>query len=677
MVKSYSYWKKAVKFQYINRRNLLAYYLLPLFWSQRRYMNRVRFSKLTFVSTLIFLVCSCTLYHLNHKGPIEDEVSQLIRSAPSAEMYPDASIINILDDCVVEVLEDGRYKETLHVVFKILKERGKDNGNIEIGYPSRTETAAIIYARTITPEGKVIPLNENAVKVVTPYHGDYKELTFSMPGMTVGSIIDYKVVREEKKPAVEGMFSGRFYFQTYEPTYLCRYKVITPEDMNLKYLVLNPLPGIQLSPKIIPDGNKKVYLWEYKNMPQIIGEQSMPSTDEVAFRILVTTINSWEEFSHLWRKMFAGKAEPDESIKRKVAELTQDLSTSRTKMEAIFDYVKGEIVNSMGTSRFEPENARKVFENKYGDCKDKSTLLISMLRAAGIPAYYVSIPTTKVGSLIKEFPHPSQFDHCIVAVKNEDKYHFIDPVAKNYGFDYLPGSDQNREVLIFDDEKIVFKKTPLANPEENAYYTQQEITIGLDGSIEAEVNDFGLGGREASLRSSFIDSSPLKIKEALEKIVDEISSGAKLLAYTHSDPLNFKERFEVNIKYNAKDYCRKAGDILIFDVPEIWEGCPATGKKERRYPIVVWNNSYSKDEVEFNVPEGYEVHYFPEPVEIRNPYFEFRSSYRQEGDKIFYRGEVTRNALRIAPAEYTSYQNYCFGMEKSFNRSVLFRKKKT
>ncbi len=638
-------------------------------------MRKIPFLKLILPLIFVFLVLSYTFSHLKHEVTIDDEVAQLIRNVPSVESYPDAAIIHILDECIEEVSEDGRCKETIHVVFKILKESGKENGNIEIGYHSHTETASIIYARTITPGGKVIPLNENAVKVVTPYHGDYKELTFSMPGMTVGSIIDYKVVREERKPAIEGTFSSRFYFQTYEPTYFCRYKVITPRDMSLKYLLLNPLPGTQLSPKIIPDGNKKVYLWEYKNIPQIIAEQSMPPEDEVAFRILVTTINSWEEFSHLWRKMLAGKTEPDESIMRKVAELTKALGTSKAKMEVIFDYVKAEIGKSMGTSRFEPENAKKVFENKYGDCKEKSTLLISMLRAAGIPAYYVSIPTIKVGNLIKEFPHPFQFNHCIVAVKNEDKYHFIDPVPKNYRFDYLPGSDRNRNVLIFDDEKIVFDKTPLAKPEENAYYSQSQIKIGLDGSIECEVKNFGFGGEEASLRSFFIKDNPNKIKESLEERVDEISSGAKLLTYTHSDPMNFKERFELNFKYNAQDYCRKAGDILLFDVPKIRKGCPATGKKDRRYPIVIWNNSYSKDEVGFNVPEGYEVYHLPEPMEIKNQYFEFRASYRQEGAKIFYRGELISKALRITPEEYPAYHESCQAMEKSFKRDVLFKAK--
>jgi len=361
-----------------------------------------------------------------------------------------------------------------------------------------------------------------------------------------------------------------------------------------------------------------------------------------------------------------------------VVELTKGLTTSKEKIEAISDYVKGEIryvFIDFGKSGYEPDNAKNVFKNKYGDCKDKSTLLISMLRVAGIPAYYALIPTASVGDLVTDFPYPFQFNHCIVAVQNEGKYNFIDPVAKYYRFDYLPESDRNRGALVFYDKEIAFDKTPLANPEENAYHSQSRVRIGLDGAIECEVKNVGLGSDEASLRSFFIRNGLTKIKESLEERVDQISSGAKLLTYTHSEPLDFKKRFEVTIKYNAQDYCKKAGDILIFDVPEISKGCPATGKKDRKFPIVIWNNSYKIDEVEFNIPEGYQVYYLPEPMEIKNQYFEFRSSYRQEGERIFYQGELVRKAIRITPEESASYQQWCFGMEKTFNRSVLFKKK--
>lgn len=646
-------------------------------------MKKIPFFITTLFSILIFLASSCTFSHLKHGGPLDDELTQLIRNVPPAESYPDAYIISILREKIEEVLEDGRCKGTLHEVFKIIKERGKDYADIKIGYNSRTETASILFARTITPEGKIIPLKKNVIKVITPFekypsYSDYKQLTFSMPGVTIGSVIDYKVVRKERRPVIEGKFSSSYTFQELNPTLLCRYKVITPKDMDLKYLPLNPLSDVQLSPNVIPQGDKKIYLWEYKNIPQIIVEESMPPLDEIAFHILVTTMNSWEEFSRWWRKEIEGKTEPDEAIKRKVAELIKDLSDFKEKIEAIFDYVKREIRYvsiDLGKSGYKPEPAPEVFENKYGDCKDKSTLLISMLKAAGIPSHYVLIPTQGIRNLIKDFPYPFQFDHCIVAIEKERIYHFIDPVAENYRIDYLPSSDQNRDVLIFKDQQTTFGRTPLAKPEENTFHSQQKIKIGADGSIEGEIKDSVSGDTEASWRSFFIDYSPTEIKEAFEKSIDKISPGANLVEYIHSDPLNFKERFVVTTKYYAQGYCIKAGDILLFQVPEIKQDCAATGKKERRYPIIFWTNYYRKDEVEFNISEDYEVYNLPEPVEVINQCFEFRSNYRREDEKIFYQGEFIKKAIRITPEEYLDYHKFCHVMEKSFKRDVLFKKK--
>ena len=120
-------------------------------------MKKIPFLKLILPLIFVFLALSCTLGHLKPELTIDDEVTQLIRNIPPVEFYPDAGIIYILDEDIVEVFEDGRCKETIHVVFKILKDRGKDNGDIEIGYNSRTETASVIYARIITPEGMILP----------------------------------------------------------------------------------------------------------------------------------------------------------------------------------------------------------------------------------------------------------------------------------------------------------------------------------------------------------------------------------------------------------------------------------------------------------------------------------------------------------------------------------------
>ncbi|MDP6178883.1 MAG: hypothetical protein QGG48_03240 [Desulfatiglandales bacterium] len=194
--------------------------------------------------------------------------------------------------------------------------------------------------------------------------------------------------------------------------------------------------------------------------------------------------------------------------------------------------------------------------------------------------------------------------------------------------------------------------------------------------MEVEISSYWKGSQEASFRSFFIYSGPTEIKETLEEVVNDISQGARLLKYSHSDPLDFKKRFEVTLKYHANDYCKKVGDILIFPEPYIRERCSATGKEERRYPILYSSRSYSKNEVEFNIPEGYDVYHLPEPVEIENPYFEYRSSYRKKERKIFYKVEFIEKAVKILAEEYVDYKKFCRMMGNNSERYVLFKKKR-
>jgi len=633
---------------------------------------------------ILFILTSCTIDLLATKRGLDPEVSKLLQTIPPTESYPDADTITLLDEAIQEVFSDGRCHTTAHVVFQIVSERGKHYANCEIGYNSRTETISLVYARTITPEGKIIPLKKNAIKVVTPYskfpnYSNYKELTFSMPAVGLGCVIDYKYVIAQREPTIEGRFANRYFFQWHNPILISRYKVIAPEDMDLRYLLVNPLKDIHQSPTVIRQGGKKVYLWEYRDIPQILDEDYMPPMEEIAFNIVVTTMGSWEDFFGWWRQKIGGKTEPDDIIKDKAVELTGNLSNPRDKIEAIFDYVKRGIRYvsvDLGKSGYEPERAPEVFENKYGDCKDQSTLLISMLKAAGIPSHYVLIPTHDMGNLIKDFPYPFQFDHCIVAAEKGEGYQFLDPTAEYHDFHYLPDDDQNRGVLIFKDHETIFGKTPLAESESNGYFSQQQIDIRSDGSVEVEIKEFCSGTIEAGARSFYGDLSPTEIKEALEGFLGGILLRAELLQYTYTDPLDFKKEFSVHIKCCAPNYCKKAGDILIFQVPMIEESCSGADKEERRYPIVHRANSYNKNGVEFNIPDGYEVYYLPEPVEIKNPHFEYRSSYRREGGKVFYEAEFIQNAGQIPTAEYTNYRKSCHLMEKSCERYVLFREKR-
>jgi hypothetical protein len=223
-----------------------------------------------------FLVSGCTLPLLKHADPVRDEIAQLIQEAPDAEAYPEAPALVIFDQDLIEVFPDGSYTATYRKVIKILAERGKDYGDIRLGFDSRMQQVKVIHAITTTPDGKRIPLKKNAMQIVTPFswypaYTDYKQLTFSMPGIAVGSIIDYEI-QVEGKPHMEGEYSHQTFFQGRSPVLLARARVIMPQDKQLQYRALSPPAGFDPAPAISEAGDHTVYRWEFRDIPQILDE---------------------------------------------------------------------------------------------------------------------------------------------------------------------------------------------------------------------------------------------------------------------------------------------------------------------------------------------------------------------------------------------------------------------
>lgn len=635
-----------------------------------------------FLSLIImFFIPTCTAGQNSLKEEVNGDLKELIQNVPGSEKYPEAGIIEILDERIDEVSEDGKCKSMIHTIFKIIHEKGKKETDIEIGFNSLTEKANLLYARTVTPEGRIIHLKKDAVEIKTPYesfpsYSDYKLLAFSMPGVTIGSIIEYKILIEEKKPTMKGKFSRRFYFQWNYPKIHSKYSVITPPGMKLKYHILNPLNDIRTTPITTNNGKKVTYQWEFKNIPQIIHEIKMPPYKEVAFGIMVTNLNSWDEFSDWWGNLVVGKTDPNLKIKEKVKELTRGLQSEQEKTEVIFEYVWRNIryvsIN-LGKSGLEPHKAAEVMENQYGDCKDKSTLLISMLNAAGIPAYYALIQSGRGTNILKEFPYPFQFNHCIVALEKGGRFVFLDPVESNYKTDYIPWNIQNKDALISKGNRGIFWKTSSARPEENSLLFMIRMNINGDGQIIGDTTISATGDEEAGLRSSFIQKSELEIRKTFENIFQQDMPGSILQKIEHSNPTNMKEVFKVNITFSVDGYCRKAGDLLILPSIDNKDDCLGIQSRKRIYPIKIESKYFVAIEVDFNIPDGYEIYFVPNSEKFKIKLIEGRSVYQVDGKRVTFKREFIAKETAIAPYEYDDYKKICEAISKSAKHEILFR----
>lgn len=614
----------------------------------------------------VFLLCRTT-FAVTLEEFQDPDVVDLVRNKPDPTAYPNASIIYLLDESKVRVAPDGTSETQIRQVYTITQERGRSYGNVSIGYNSRYETLSLDYAVTITPAGDVVPASPEVIKDVTPYaefplYSDYKVKSFALPAVTLGSTIAYKVTKRANKPLIDGDFADRFYFQGTEPVWKSLYQIRVPKKMNLRYLLLNPPRTFKIEYSRAEAGGGIVeHTWSSMQIPQLIGEASMPVWDDIVPSVLASTVDSWKDMIRWWARLKKGKTRPDAAIKGQVAALIKGLSSQEEKIRRIFNFVQQEIryvAVHLGNAGWEPHDAATIFRNRYGDCKDKSTLLISMLMELEINADYCLLGTNNVGQLVKDLPFPLQFDHCIIALADKGKYTFLDAAGENIRYGYLPGMDQDRTALAFNGERAEFVKTPIATPEENTLRQKRSMQIQPDGGATVEVETIYAGDPESYQRTYYSSMSPVQISEDFQNMAGSALPGGRLLSYEISDPLDLSVPFRVKSSYEGKDFAILAGDLMIFSVPGLRYTAVAVGKKERRFPIRFWTTPRHCRSWEITVPEGFRVKYMPRDFDIGTKFGSYRAVFRQEDDKILIEDEEILSVSFVPPEDYPAYQKF-------------------
>jgi transglutaminase-like putative cysteine protease len=285
-----------------------------------------------------------------------------------------------------------------------------------------------------------------------------------MPALEEGATIEYQYTLDDYSRSFIGKnFQDTFYLQDFEPIQTYRYVLTVPEGVEFKTV--------------------NIY------------ESDMPPFYNIAPRIMISSFSSWEEIVSWYYDISREQSKADADIKAKVAELIQGKDTDEEKIRAIYHYVITEIRYlglEFGISGHMPHEAAEIYKYKYGDCKDKATLLIAMLREAEIETYYVLLRTRYSGELDLDLPS-FQFDHAIAAVPLNGELMFLDGTAENYVYGDLPAMDQDAWAMVLIDGEGKFMKIPVQPAEENQRVREIKLDLDEDGSIKGEALIFQSG----------------------------------------------------------------------------------------------------------------------------------------------------------------------------------------
>jgi transglutaminase-like putative cysteine protease len=588
-----------------------------------------------------------------------------------------AAIRTLLDDTEVTLQADGTLVRKVTKRYTILNERGKRlYSEAEFGYRPDSETVTIDRAFTIDPDGGKHPLQDNAVADGSPYSNEpaydrYRIKSFTLPATMPGAICEYQVTVRSKKTNTK--FSDSRYLQGSEPADNVRYSLVTPTGLAVRSAVLNPKADVSVRTETTTQGDMTRRSWTAEAPKPLVAERQMPKWRDIATRVAVSTLSGWPAVAAEWRQVSMGKDHATPALVSLAKQLTANCGTAEEKARAIYDYVRKDVryvAVDMTVAGFEPQSASQVWQNRYGDCKDGSTLLKTLLRLAGIPTTYVLVSTNDRGKVDRDLPSMTQFDHCIVAADLPSGRVYLDSVGKTTSYGDLPSMDHGADALAVGDDDFAFVTLPRTQPAANAVVSEQRLTLLPSGALTAKVNEAFTGTLASSERQTYLGRTTKQIVEEFRRQSEGLVAGSRLLEHRITPTTELDRPFEAAFAYQADDFATVAGDLLIFKLPGIGFGLGLFSAEKREQPIAWWTKERYVDKAQVDLPAGYRPRYLPSPLTLDSPEVRFQAQYGYRDGKLTFEAVTDYKATTVSPAAYDAVRRV-FLERARFAKSVI------
>ncbi len=619
-------------------------------------------------------------------GALDSEIRSAIAAAPSPNQWPNSNYARLLDIGNVTVKSDGTVLAKYRISYKLFNDRARDQlAEVSLPYNASYQEIHVLSARTIHKDGTVVDVKPEDIRISAPYHeylmyDDAQGVGFSMPAIEDECVIDYTWEEITRPVLMPGQFWTYWGFSGLEPVGTCRYVLKAPAEKKLQFKVYNDdalKPVVTLS----TDGKFKTYTWERTNLKPIEVEPAMPRMSEVSSWMEVSSMDSWQDVAHWFWGLQSPQARATPAIKATVAGLIAGKTSDEDKARAIYDWVANKtryVGLEFGLSAFRPHPASEVHEKRYGDCKDKANLLITMLGLAGIKARPVLLHADERRSASDGLPSLNAFNHCIALADVSGKEVWLDATAETCAYGDVPYSDRGVQALIVGEGKGEFKTIPSYEPSENGLDVRSSVTLQADGSADTDYEITMRGESGQSLRATARSLTPAQRQDMMKSMAQRFATSAMLKTYSLPDGTDKTGPFVIKMTTTAPNFAELADDILVVPLG-ISGNAPQANpyvQDKRFWPIVEEDASITHVETTIHLPAGYTTGNLPTDLNLTNALQEYHRKITRSGDgrSVTVLSDMTVHPGTVPAADYAKIRDYFNKLVKSTNQRIAVKK---
>lgn len=462
----------------------------------------------------------------------------------AAEKVPagDADAVVLLEEMHYVFDAQGRSTGTERLVYRVVAESAIDDWSTAVaGWAPWYQDRPEIVARVIAKDGSVHMLDPKAITESPAgdesmeIFSDNRLLRAPLPGIAVGSVVEEVITYKDHNPMFDAGTTDRFYFGRGVPVQQARLIIDAPPS-----LAIHLVNKSGFEPK--KDGDRTTFEsgalkpiddWEW-NLP--FDESQRPF---VAF----ATGKSWQDIARRY----------SEVVDKQIAGSKFTPVTKSSKRREVIDAILADIQKNVryagvevGDGSIIPRPPQEVLGHKYGDCKDKATLLVAMLRDAGIPASVTLIRAGNDLDVSQDLPGFGQFNHAIVHVDG-DQPMWIDPTDEFARAGELPVPDQGRLVLIANGKTTALVQTPVSEAATNLIKETRLFELSEEGKANvSETSDF-FGANDSSQRRFYVTSDKKSYRESMEQYATQYYAAKELKNIDAADPRDLSKPFRLKI----------------------------------------------------------------------------------------------------------------------------------
>jgi transglutaminase-like putative cysteine protease len=622
-------------------------------------------------------------------------------TAPIPAHDDETDAVLLYSEASLTVLAPGKMKRVERYAYRILRRDGESYGTVRADY-SPMDRITAMRAWSIPAEGKDYEVKQKDIVEtgITDVEGgelvsDVRRKILRIPAATPGSIVGYEIEQDLQPYAM----TDEWTFQRSVPVRETRFSVTLPAGWTYKVFWIN-------YPETAPvQATAGLSRWTLNDLKPVKLERSMPPWRGIAGRMVISLqppegkqggFQSWKDMGVWYLGLTNGRRDASAEIRQKVQEITQSSPTQLAKMQALASFIQKEIryvAIELGVGGVQPHPAAEVFSHRYGDCKDKVTLLSSMLKEIGVESHYVIINTER-GSVVPTTPPNMGFNHVIVAIqlpagvdtstlpavidhKTLGKVLFFDPTSQLIPFGYLPGGLQANTAMFVTPAGGELVTLPQTASALNGLQRTAKLTLDENGGLRGEVRETYLGDAAAGERWNL---------RAAQQDVDQIKPVESML--THSLSTFAIEKATVgNLRVIAQPlvwnytlvvdrYAKNAGDLVLIR-PRVFGSLSSSmmeTKEARQHPVEFDAPLRNTDVFEITLPAGYAVDELPPPVNEDIGFVSYRSATELKGNLLRYTRTLEVKELSLPVAKADALKHFFRTIENDERMSAVLKR---